>query len=231
MRCVNMFVIVYDCPYTGAVTIRTSLWQEFKQHVSTHQYTFFSTTYGTSHSQINTTLYPEGRGEVVPDFDESSSLNTLGYSPVSFIKYCEMLAEMSRTGQLSQRPNKPFIVSVTGDETQVGACLAHLMELQNQPENTASGLELLMEVNLSCPNIPDKAPPAYDRDALMRYIMVLAKTKQLHSNHKDVQVGIKTPPYTYHGQFLAMIRCLEDSTKMVGGCPISFVTATNTLGG
>jgi len=223
--------LVYDCPYTGAVTIRTSLWQEFRQDVTTHQYAFFSTTHGACRSQINTTSYAEGRGEVVPDLDETSSLNTLGYSPVSFMNYCNMLTEMSRAGQFSQRPIKPFIVSVTGDEVQVGACLAHLMELQSQPETSSSGLELMMEVNLSCPNIPDKAPPAYDGPALMKYITVLAKIKQLHSNKRDVQVGIKTPPYTYHGQFVTLVQCLESSAELSGNCPITFITATNTLGG
>ena len=219
---------VYDCPYTGAVTIRTSLWQEFRQDASTHQYTFFSTTYGTSRSLINTTSHAEGRGEVLPDLDETSSLNTLGYSPISFIAYCEMLTKMSSTGELSKQPVKPFIVSVTGDETEVGSCLAHLMRLQS---HDYPGLEIMMEVNLSCPNIPNKAPPAYDGTALMGYVTVLAETKQLHSSRRDVQVGIKTPPYTYHGQFVTLVQCLEDSTKLAGGCPITFITATNTLGG
>ena len=227
----NIFTIVYDCPYTGAVTIRTSLWQEFMQDPSTHQYTFFSTTHGASRSQINTTTYSEGRGYVVPDLDETSSLNTLGYSPIPFMKYCEMLIELSRAGQLSQRPIKPFIVSVTGDEVQVGACLSHLIDLQNLPEIQCPGLGLMMEVNLSCPNIPGKPPPAYDGTSLMKYITVLAEIKQRHSGKGDIQVGIKTPPYSYHGQFITLIQCLEDSTRLAGGCPITFITATNTLGG
>lgn len=140
---------------------------------------------------------------------------------------------MARLGQLSRNPAKPFIVSVTGDEMQVGGCLAHLIELQNDISQDNSGLELMMEVNLSCPNIPDKAPPAYDGPALSRYITFLAETKQLlgHTSKKDVKVGIKTPPYTYQGQFVTLIQCLDESTRLIGGCPISFITATNTLGG
>ena len=33
---------LYDCPYTGAVTIRTSLWSEFKQDPELHQVSFSS---------------------------------------------------------------------------------------------------------------------------------------------------------------------------------------------
>lgn len=47
---------------------------------------------------------------------------------------------------------------------------------------------------------------------------------------KDVKnripVGIKTPPYTYHGQFQTLI----DALLEVEPCPVDFITATNTLG-
>lgn len=93
----------------------------------------------------------------------------------------------------------------------------------------------MMEINLSCPNIPDKSPPAYDGAALSEYISCIASVPDTlgHSgqtNATQVPVGIKTPPFTYHAQFQTLIGALEASTKLEGGCPISFVTATNTLG-
>lgn len=45
-----------------------------------------------------------------------------------------------------------------------------------------------------------------------------------------MHIGIKTPPYTHAGQFQMLISALEASTALPGGCPISFITATNTLG-
>ena len=227
---------LYDCPYTGAVTIRTSLWDEFKQDPKLHQYTFFSAEKGHAASKVDTSL-AEGRGEVLPG--ETSSLNTLGYSPISFPDYLKVLKNMSESGQLDKVPAKPFIVSVTGTVFQVAACCSHLLELQNhpdrwrwKPDGEYGDLELMMEINLSCPNIPDKPPPAYDAVELFEYVQAISEAKQLasHTDGKTLHVGIKTPPYTYGGQFQNLMRVLEESCAFPGGCPISFVTATNTLG-
>jgi dihydroorotate dehydrogenase (fumarate) len=237
---------LYSCAYTGAVTIRTSLWKSFDQHASTHQYTFFSSSVGHATTSINTTL-PEGRGEVRDA--ETSSLNTLGYSPIAFEEYVAMLVRISQEGMLtltsSSDPNvsKPFIVSVTGSAEEVGRCCEHLIKVLNDPDGVypnedagkkSQGLNLMMEINMSCPNIPDKPPPAYDGAALTEYIdaIATAKASTPNPNHKFLHVGIKTPPYTFHGQFQTLISALESSSKSEdkGGCPISFITAVNTLG-
>ncbi|KAG4442699.1 hypothetical protein IFR05_001806 [Cadophora sp. M221] len=232
---------LYDCPYTGAVTIRTSLWKAFNQHPNTHQYTFFSSSRGHATANINVDL-PEGRGEVLPG--ETSSLNTLGYSPIAFEEYVTMLVRMSRTSALqTKRSGKPksFIVSVTGSAAEVGRCCEHLLEVLNDPDKsypasdkdaTSSSLDLMMEINLSCPNILDKPPPAYDGASLTEYINAvgLAKASTLETYTRGLHVGIKTPPYTYQGQFQVLIDALERSASLDGGCPISFITATNTLG-
>lgn len=234
---------LYDCPYTGAVTIRTSLWKAFNQHPNTHQYTFFSSPLGHATANINVDL-PEGRGDVLPG--ETSSLNTLGYSPIAFEQYVAMLVRMSRTSALqiqTKRPDKlkPFIVSVTGSAAEVGRYCEHLLEVLNDPDKSypasdknaiSFGLDLMMEINLSCPNIPDKPPPAYDGVSLMEYITAVgqAKSRAPKTYIRGMHVGIKTPPYTYHGQFQVLLDALERSTSLEGGCPISFITATNTLG-
>jgi dihydroorotate dehydrogenase (fumarate) len=232
---------LYACPHTGAVSIRTSLWKAFDQHPQTHQYTFFSSESGHATSSIDATLL-EGRGEVRDG--ETSSLNTLGYSPIAFEQYLKMLVRMSQAGDLtlsSSSGPKPFIVSVTGSADEVARCCARMIEVLNDPDAVypnedpkcvSRGLDLMMEINLSCPNIPDKPPPAYNRAALTEYIDAIAKAKiQAAPDHKlPLHVGIKTPPYTFHEQFQTLIDALERSSKLEGGCPISFITATNTLG-
>lgn len=177
---------------------------------------------------------------------------------------------------------KPFIVSVTGSAEEVGKCCEHLLEALNEPEksyppstpdqNASSSdhpdpdldldLDLMMEINLSCPNIPDKPPPAYDGASLTEYISAISQAKYRvpKTYQRDLHVGIKTPPYTYAGQFQILIDALERSSSSSssfaeteienkvegdgeiegegegegdgqrGGCPISFITATNTLG-
>jgi dihydroorotate dehydrogenase (fumarate) len=251
---------LYSCPYTGAVTIRTSLWAGFKQHSSTHQYTFFSSTLGHATANIDVDL-PEGRSEV--RHGETSSLNTLGYSPTTFEEYIDMLVRMSRDGCLStrstsssippeskdehndgERENKPFIVSVSGTAAEVARCASHLLTVLNDPESiyastpTSSDaktpdLDLMMELTLSCPNIPDKPPPAYSFLSLAEYVAAISAAKQIvpRDYTRSLHVGIKTPPYTYAGQFQVLIDALESSVTLDGGCPISFVTAVNTLGG
>lgn len=108
-----------------------------------------------------------------------------------------------------------------------------------------------MEINLSCPNIPHHPPPAYSRDALTRYLDSLAgaiKAAEAEGLPR-VPVGLKTPPYTYETQFLGLMKALEVSASGAASasakkekekekeeeeeqpeCPITFLTATNTLG-
>jgi dihydroorotate dehydrogenase (fumarate) len=230
---------LYACTHTGAVTTRTSLWQGFTQASSTHQYTFFSTQTGHAIAPIDVKTFPEGRGAVLSG--ETSSLNTLGYSPVALPTYLSLLVHMSQEGLLSiTSPTghaKPFIVSVTGSAEEVGRCCTRLIHVLNHPDQElpspkgkSRGLNLMMEINLSCPNIPDKPPPAYDGTALTEYISAISSAKNSHQLPLDIHVGIKTPPYTHHGQFATLISVLERSSILDGGCPISFITATNTLG-
>ena len=79
-----------------------------------------------------------------------------------------------------------------------------------------------MEINLSCPNIAGKPPPAYSKAELLQYLIPLT------DEAGTIQVGIKTPPYTYQTQFDELISALLESTT--NRCPVSFITATNTLG-
>ncbi|TVY88770.1 hypothetical protein LAWI1_G005017 [Lachnellula willkommii] len=155
---------LYSCPHTGAVTTRTSLWSGFSQHASTHQYSFFSSRLGHATADIDTSG-AEGRGGVREL--EGSSLNTLGYSPIPFEAYIAMLVRMNDAGVLNSATPKPFIVSVTGTADEVGRCYTYMARTLH--ERKARGLQLMMEINLSCPNIPDKPPPAYDSSSLIEY--------------------------------------------------------------
>lgn len=83
-----------------------------------------------------------------------------------------------------------------------------------------------MEINLSCPNIAGKPPPAYSKEELLKYLMPLNDADS--GVWGTIEVGIKTPPYTYQTQFEELVSALLESSK--DRCPISFITATNTLG-
>jgi len=214
---------LYNCPYTGAVTIRTSLLEGFAHNSKTHQYTFFDSKRGRATANINT----EGQGEVKPD--ETSSLNTLGYSPIPLSHYLSWLqdAAYGNIPNFTTRPGKPFIISVSGDSKTISDCFDSIVRVAAEGHDR---LTLLMEINLSCPNILDKPPPAYDGDALWEYLEALSKAESDYTRVFPLHVGIKTPPYTYQGQFNTLISVLRKSTELPGGCPITFITATNTLG-
>ncbi|TAQ85275.1 hypothetical protein B7494_g6408 [Chlorociboria aeruginascens] len=216
---------LYNCPSTGAVTIRTSLLTPFHHDPSIHQYTFFSPSAGYP------TTKPGRDGHTFAHPGETSSLNTLGYSPIPLDSYLATLKLHFEAGTFKPRhPSKPFLVSVTGTSHEVSQCYEKISHLN---DTGIPGLKLMMEINLSCPNIPDKPPPAYDEDSLKQYILAIHDAK---AQHAFVHVGIKTPPYTHQGQFHTLIQAIEYGETLAEhrvpaiGNPIDFIVATNTLG-
>ncbi|VZH89793.1 unnamed protein product [Fusarium fujikuroi] len=106
-----------------------------------------------------------------------------------------------------------FIVSVTGSPEDIQQSYTRI-----EAASKTLPFPLAIEVNLSCPNIPGAPPPAYGGAALEKYLDLLPSNPTL-------PVGIKTPPYTHHGQFATLIETLLPTVSS-----LSFITATNTLG-
>ncbi|KAK1025559.1 dihydroorotate dehydrogenase [Friedmanniomyces endolithicus] len=207
---------LFDCPHTGAVTTRTSLLQAFDHNPTIHQHTFFNPH---SHSLKPSNI---SDGEVPADY--SASLNTLGYSPIRLNAYLAMIPKVTHNSTLPSdaRASKPIILSVTGSADAVRDCYRQIHKTQATVDNP-----LCMEINLSCPNIPGKPPPAYSGAELSEYLQLLAQEESLEGERR-VAVGVKTPPFTYLEQFRTLIDALLDSCKPT--CPVDFITATNTLG-
>lgn len=153
----------------------------------------------------------------------SSSLNTLGYSPYELketIRNVETIVQET-AGKMG---SKAFILSVTGTEKELAECYGMIVKLQEKIPDTP----LYMEVNLSCPNISGKPPPAYNAEALKSYLLALAQAQAVWREVAPVPIGIKTPPYSNPENF----KMLEDVLRSLSedGAPIAFITATNTLG-
>jgi dihydroorotate dehydrogenase (fumarate) len=203
----------YLSQYTGAITIRTSLLRGFDHDDTMHQYCLFDTTFEDVHIAA-------GPQSVVGPSQSPSSLNTLGYSPVPLEDYIDIVERIQdRARQARNSRDKPVIFSVTGSADDVVKC-CKLLEDRDASENAL----WMVEINLSCPNIPDKPPPAYSKEGLLSYLTALQK------HGVRLPVGIKTPPYTYQGQFDDLISALLEASTEEQGSPISFVAATNTLG-
>ena len=195
---------LYLCPHTGAVTTRTSLLLGFPHDPSVHQHAFFSTQSHTATTASDYTI----SGKEYP-----ASLNTLGYSPTPIDTYLQWIEQIV-TAFPNTKP-KSFIVSVTGSPQEVAECYTRVAALA-----TRISAPLAVEANLSCPNIANKPPPAYSGSALKEYL------DALETIPRTVPFGLKTPPYTYAGQFKTLVDTLREN----GTSPIDFVTATNTLG-
>ena len=156
----------------------------------------------------------------------NASINTYGYSFFPLKTYLDFIIQLSD----EHGGRKPFIISVTGSSDDVIECYRQITATQNNVK-----MQLIMEINLSCPNIPGRPPPAYDKVSLSQYVTALGFEQQSYiressENKAVVPVSIKTPPYTYSDQFSVLITALRDAEKQTKICPISYITATNTLG-
>lgn len=224
---------LYSCPFTGGVTVRTSLLKGFQHDQSVHQYAFFDS--GSAANVKGDESIAAGR----------TSLNTLGYSPVPLDEYLEIVRRVvidhSGGGDGLEngmyREKKLVILSVTGTPEEVEK--AYLLI---QGASRDYGLELGVEINLSCPNIKGKPPPAYDGAALAEYLVLIQTQKKMLGQTlaespgvgrvamlPPPPVGIKLPPYTYMDQFEEVVGAIASAT-VDGKSVVDFVTATNTLG-
>lgn len=129
-----------------------------------------------------------------------SSINSMGlpnHGIDYYLSYLESLAD-SNHRFLSIAPIKP------GD-------LTVLIEKINQ-----SSFDGLIELNLSCPNIPGKPQTGYDFQQSQRLIQEL-------TDHTPLKVGVKLPPYFDFVHFDQMAEIINDSQ-------LSFITCVNSLG-
>lgn len=196
---------LYSCPHTGAVTTRTSLIHGFPHDPEVHQHALYDTVAVSG---------------ALPRGTSNASFNSLGYSPILLSEYLSFIETISSQQELGSR-SKTFIVSVTGTPQEIAACYGMVSATQAKVKTP-----LALELNLSCPNISGKPPPAYDGPSLLKYITWLS---DLGPTGPVIPVGIKTPPYTHSTQYETLISALIAGSP-TGLCPISFITSTNTLG-
>jgi dihydroorotate dehydrogenase (fumarate) len=191
--------------------------QGFAHDDAVNQYAFFNPQ---DHSSDSDSSRPS---------TSTASLNTLGYSPIPLATYLSFITNITTKAEAaSKQPptrTKPFIISITGSPTDIAESYRLISAAQAKIPATNS---LCIEINLSCPNIPDKPPPAYSKIALFEYLKVLENVQREvgKTGAPKIAVGLKTPPYTYADQFRTLIDALLEAPE----CEISFLTATNTLG-
>ncbi|KAG6887868.1 hypothetical protein C0992_010435 [Termitomyces sp. T32_za158] len=197
---------LYSSSFTGAVTTRTATLEGF-QEGPTHTVAFVN-------SDSNVT-----------------SINSYGYSPHPLSVYLAWVKELLLKSE--NGPKKPFIISVTSsDPAKLRRMVQDIQHLRMEFVNTAQSF-IGIELNTSCPNIPDSPPTGYAFSSLFPLLTVL---KEEYAKDPTLTIGLKLPPFVYHDQFNAVIKgikdlCLSDDISgTVPACPIAFFTCTNTLG-
>ncbi|THH30189.1 hypothetical protein EUX98_g4027 [Antrodiella citrinella] len=205
---------LYACPYTGAITTRTATLNGFQE------------------SDRNTVVFTR---------ESFSSLNSYGYSPHPLKEYIEwsynLLTHPSSSGT---PPTKPVILSITESSPPLlTEMLSEIQQLRerlqsfhsSRPKSEQGSLDpstlVAVELNTSCPNIPDHPPPSYDPPALVPLLKVLASAFEADPT---LTIGLKLPPYTYSAQFQAILDVIAKLSTPHRANPIAYLACTNTLG-
>lgn len=128
------------------------------------------------------------------------SINSMGLPNLGYRAYAELIPQLKRFG-------KPIIASVAGLTEDDFPTIAETINAA-QPD--------LIEVNLSCPNIPGKPQIGYDPDASER---VLKKVRPKIT----VPMGVKLPPYFDPAHHHVM-------GAMLGRCGVDFLNLINSVG-
>ncbi len=139
---------------------------------------------------------PEPRYQAIP----LGSINSMGLPNLGYRAYAELIPELKRFG-------KPVIASVAGLCEQDFVTIARTI--------AAAGPDL-MEINLSCPNIPGEPQIGYDGEASERVLRQLREVVR-------VAMGVKLPPYFDPAHHERMAQVLD----RVG---VDFLSLINSVG-
>ena len=128
------------------------------------------------------------------------SINSMGLPNLGYQAYAEIIPDLKKFG-------KPVIASVAGLCEDDFPTIAATINAAN-PD--------LIEVNLSCPNIPGKPQIGYDPEASERLLKRVRKVI-------TVPMGVKLPPYfdpAHH----------EIMGQVIGRCDVDFLNMINSVG-
>jgi dihydroorotate dehydrogenase (fumarate) len=139
---------------------------------------------------------PEPRYHAFP----GGSINSMGLPNLGYRAYAELIPELRRFG-------KPVIASVAGFAGQDFVTIAEAID-QSRPD--------LIEVNLSCPNIPGEPQIGYDAETSEHLLRQVRKIV-------SVPLGVKLPPYFDPAHQQRMARVLKNAG-------VDFLSLINSVG-
>ena len=148
-------------------------------------------------------------GNPKPRYFENSygSINSMGMPNKGYRFYTYMSNYLLDLGD-----SKPYIISVSGlDFDELLTMLSYIDNMVKRPEQ-------LVEVNLSCPNIPGEAQVSYDFKKMDNCL------KKIFSNkYKKIKIGLKLSPYFDPSHILEVSNIFKKYS-------LHFLTCINSLG-
>ncbi|WP_311407706.1 dihydroorotate oxidase [Liquorilactobacillus uvarum] len=145
------------------------------------------------------------KGNPQPRYFETDlgSINSMGLPNQGLEYYLNFVNKVQE-----QNPNKNYFVSCTGFNVQEDVLLLE--------EVKKSGFKGIVELNLSCPNVPGKPQTGYDFETVD---MIL---QTVFENYEGL-LGVKLPPYFDIVHFDQMARILNKY-------PLTYVNSVNSIG-
>lgn len=136
------------------------------------------------------------------------SINSMGLPNMGSIYYIDLMKQFTE---------KPYIISVASNFLADNFNILYDIELYTTTPR-------LVEINVSCPNIPGKEQLAYNFAELEKFLFNLSRHK---SNFTNLIIGLKLPPYFDPVHF----ERLRDTLNLyIESKNIKFLTAINSIG-
>ena len=146
---------------------------------------------------------PNPKYIVKSDLIPGCTLNSMGLPNEGIVKTLEFVKE------LKEYSNKPIIVSLSGLSLDENLRMLKMVQSQNLAD--------LIELNLSCPNIPNKPMVGYDPEQVNNTL------KQVRDIGGNIKLGVKLPPYTD-------LPIFDQISELLLQYEVSYITCCNTLG-
>ncbi|KPA77838.1 dihydroorotate dehydrogenase (fumarate) (DHODH) [Leptomonas pyrrhocoris] len=133
------------------------------------------------------------------------SINSMGLPNKGFDYYLAYALSQHHYGA------KPLFLSMSGFSAEENAAMCERLAA------VATEKGVILELNLSCPNVPGKPQVAYDFDAMRRYLTAVSAVY-------PHPFGVKMPPYFDIAHFDMAAAVLNEFPK------VKFVTCINSVG-
>ena len=147
-------------------------------------------------------------------FEESfGTINSMGLPNEGYKYYMNLIGKMKT----------PYMISVAGNYL-MGNCNI-LQDISESMKNLYPNQTIMVEINVSCPNIAGKEQLAYNFEDLQLFLDKLRDTLEINPSLSNLILGLKLPPYFDPIHFQKLYDVLIQYVNN-----IQFLTAINSIG-